>query len=230
MKAAHNRHPHVPFFIAGKEISLEDVRLALAKLSDRLYEHPETVFVLTNLNYADAPWLTFPAAHSQAAIWHEVGLKGSDAHAFDQQIAQLEPFLADAWAAGVNPKTGNPSYKQPVVLILYREDHKFILNSSIPRRDSAAANYDLVIASQPFRARASLDFKVKRVLIPLMKSLGLGGRLISIQSHGNDPAQEIVEKVWPGDSPFIHDRHMIFAGLKKELADKASDFIFEEDF
>jgi hypothetical protein len=71
------------------------------------------------------------------------------------------------------------------------------------------ASYDLVIASQPYRARASLDFKAKRVIAPLARALGPGGRLIAIHSHGNDPGQEIIQKVWPGDNPFIHDRHEI---------------------
>ena len=57
MRAMHDRFPHTPFYVVGKEISLEDVRLALQKMSDRFFEHPATVLVLTNLAYADAPWL-----------------------------------------------------------------------------------------------------------------------------------------------------------------------------
>ena len=48
----------LPFYVAGKEFSLEDVRLTLDKVPDRLFEHPATVFVLTNMYYAEAPWLT----------------------------------------------------------------------------------------------------------------------------------------------------------------------------
>ena len=46
-----------PFYVVGKEISLEDVRLTLEKLPDRFVEHPQTVVVLTNMNYGEAPWL-----------------------------------------------------------------------------------------------------------------------------------------------------------------------------
>src|SRR5499427_9495005 len=35
MRAMHDRFPHTPFYVVGKEISLEDVRLALQKMSDR---------------------------------------------------------------------------------------------------------------------------------------------------------------------------------------------------
>ena len=57
MRAMHDRFPTMPFYVVGKEISLEDVRLALQKMADRFFEHPATVLVLTNLDYADAPWL-----------------------------------------------------------------------------------------------------------------------------------------------------------------------------
>src|SRR3954464_7541002 len=42
MRAMHDRFPHTPFYVVGKEISLEDVRLALQKMSDRFFEHPAT--------------------------------------------------------------------------------------------------------------------------------------------------------------------------------------------
>src|ERR1700754_977057 len=58
LRAMHSRFPHMPFYVAGKELSLEDVRLTLEKVPDRLFEHPATVFVLTNMYYAEAPWLT----------------------------------------------------------------------------------------------------------------------------------------------------------------------------
>ena len=34
-----------------------------------------------------------------------------------------------AHRAGVSAKTGNPVYERPVVLVLYRADHKFLLNA-----------------------------------------------------------------------------------------------------
>src|SRR5437773_10953207 len=58
MRAMHDRYPTMPFYIVGKEISLEDVRLALEKVPDRFFEHPATVLVMTNMHYSEAPWLT----------------------------------------------------------------------------------------------------------------------------------------------------------------------------
>ena len=203
LRATHDRFPHTPFYIVGKEISLEDVRLALQKMSDRFFEHPATVLVLTNLAYADAPWLAVKSLIAASSlVWHEVPLAGNSAYRFEQQITDLVPFLSQNWKAGVSPKTGNPVYERPVVLVLYREDHKFLLDPIIPRPGGTVANYDLVIASQPYRARASLDFKAKRVIAPLARAIGPGGRLIGIHSHGHDPGMEIIQKVWPGDNPF----------------------------
>jgi hypothetical protein len=227
MRAMHDRFPTTPFYIVGKEISLEDVRLTLQKMADRFHEHPATVVVLTNLNYADAPWLAVKSLSAASSmVWHELRLQGSNAYRFDAQISELEPFLGDAWKAGVNPKTGNPMYERPVVLVIYREDHKFLLEPMLPRPGGTMAGYDLVIASQPYRARASLDFKVKRVIAPLARALGPGGRLIAIQSHGNDPGHEVVQKVWPGDNPFLHDRHQILKAAKQELGSAGRELNF----
>ena len=63
-----------------------------------------------------------------------------------------------------------------MVLVIYREDHRFLLDPIIPKPGGTLANYDLVIASQPYRARASLDFKAKRVIGPLARALGPGGQ------------------------------------------------------
>src|SRR5580765_5117611 len=227
MRAMHDRFPHTPFYVVGKEISLEDVRLALQKMSDRFFEHPATVLVLTNLAYADAPWLAVKSLSAASSmVWHEVPLAGDSAYRFEQQITDLVPFLSQNWKAGVSAKTGNPVYERPVVLVLYREDHKFLLDPIIPRPGGTVANYDLVIASQPYRARASLDFKAKRVIAPLSRALGPGGRLIAIHSHGNDPGMEIIQKVWPGDNPFIHDRHQIMKAVKQELGPAGRDLNF----
>ena len=71
----------------GKEISLEDVRLTLEKLPDRLIEHPASVIVVTNLYYAESPWLA-PADPSRAGEmnWIELGLGGGSAQEFGEQL------------------------------------------------------------------------------------------------------------------------------------------------
>jgi hypothetical protein len=217
----------MPFYVVGKEISLEDIRLTLQKMADRFVEHPATALVLTNLAYADAPWLHVKSMSAASSlVWHELPLTGTSAHRFESQITDLEPFLAENWKAGVSPKTGNPVYERPVVLVIYREDHKFLLDPILPRPGGTQASYDLVIASQPYRARASLDFKAKRVIAPLARAIGPGGRLIGIHSPGHDPGMEIIDKVWPGDNPFTHDRHQILKAAKHELGPAGRELNF----
>jgi hypothetical protein len=98
MRAMHDRFPHMPFYLAGKEISLEDVRLTLQKMSDRFFEHPATVLVLTNLAYADAPWLAVKSVNAASSlVWHELPLTGNSAHQFEKQIISLgRPMSARA--------------------------------------------------------------------------------------------------------------------------------------
>src|SRR5262245_28929288 len=227
MRSLHARFPTMPLYVVVKEISYEDVRLMLEKMADRLFEHPATVLVVTNLYYAEAPWLTPRSVTSaQGLIWKDVALSGNTAHGFAEQIGSLEGFLAEHWRAGISPKTGNPVYMRPVVLTLRREDHSFLLDPIMPRPGRVMADYDLVIASQPYRARVSVEFKASKVITPLVKSLRPGGRLIGIHSHGKDPGIEIIDQVWPNDDPFKTDRYAILRQIKHELGGAARHFNF----
>jgi SAM-dependent methyltransferase len=227
LRATHQRYPTLPFYVVGKEISLEDIRLSLETLPDRLVEHPASVFVFTNLHYREAPWLMPLDVNKAAALnWKEVELDGTSAFEFGQQLEALDEHLVDAWQATTSQKTGNPLYVRPSVLILYRKDHKFLLDSVIPRRGTTCADYDLVIASQPWRARMDAGFKAKFVLSPLTRALRPGGRLLAVQSAGNDIGLEIVQQVWPGEDPFQVNRHDLLKALKDELGNEARDYNF----
>ena len=86
-----------------------------------------------------------------------------------------------------------PIYERPVVLVLYREDHRFLLDSMIPRPGRTEANFDLIIASQPYRAKSSVNFRAKRIIAPLARALA--GRRAADRyplpwagsRHGDDP-------------------------------------------
>ncbi|MGH9521254.1 MAG: hypothetical protein ACRD3E_01840, partial [Terriglobales bacterium] len=71
-------------------------------------------------------------------------------------------------------------YVRPSVLVVYRRDHGFLLDSVIPKPGRTLEGYDLVLASQPWRARMGAEFKVRRVLAPLVRSLAPGGRLLAV--------------------------------------------------
>jgi SAM-dependent methyltransferase len=228
LRAMHRKYERMPFLIAGKEISLEDVRLTLDKMPDRFLEHPEMVFAFTNISYADAPWLqpSNPEA-AKTMVWKEVALKGTTTADFEQQILELQPFLAQNWKTKVSEKTGSMIPETPTTVILYREDCRFLLDRVIPRKNERSADYDLILASQPFRLRAPTKFKAGRVLAPLARALGPGGRLLGIHSAGNDPGIEIVQKIWPGEDPFIVSRRELLDATKDAMGADASKFRFD---
>jgi hypothetical protein len=110
------------------------------------------------------------------------------------------------------------------VLVIYRDDQKFLLDAVIPRPGCIFESYDLVLASQPWRARMSAEFKAQKVLAPLARSLSPGGRLLAVQSYGEDPALEIIRNCWPDEKPFQVGRHQLLSALKAELARDAREF------
>jgi hypothetical protein len=227
MRQMHQRFPHVPFLVVGKEISLEDVRLSLEKMADRLFEHPATVLVATNMYYTEAPSLVPRTLQGAASLnWIECPLKGDSSHDFYEQITALHTKLAEGWRVKASAKTGNPLYVRPSVVVLYREDHKFLLEQIIPKPAHTAPEYDLIIASQPYRARMSIEFKAEKVLAPLASALAPGGRLIGIHSHGNDPGLEIIRRVWPGEDPFKTNRHDLLKALKRALGKTHRDLAY----
>jgi hypothetical protein len=227
MRSMHREFPTVPFLVIAKEISLEDVRLGLGKLPDRFHEHPSTVFVVTNLNYAEAPQLMPREVQAAAAFnWQEVRLTGKSTDEYADQIEKLGASLALGWQTRPSARTGNPVFVRPSVLVIYREDHKFMLENVIPRPGRTIDGFDAILASQPWRARNSAQFKAQRILAPLARNLAPGGRLIAIQSCGKDPGLEIIQQVWPGEQPFKVDRHQLVRALKEQLGRESREFMF----
>ena len=207
LREMHRRFPTLPFYVVGKEISLEDTRLSLDKMADRFHEHPATVLVVTNMYYTEAPWLAPNAVSAATSLaWHEVALTGGTAAEFSEQITALEPLLTRVWQARHSPKTGNPVYERPAAIVIYREDFRFLLDDVVPRQGRARADYDLVIASQPYRARVPVAFKAARVVTPLARALRPGGRLLGVHSCGRDPGLDIIRKIWPDEDPFQTSR------------------------
>jgi len=217
MRRMHRVFTHIPWLVVGKEISIEDVRIALGRMPDRLYEHPETVVVVTNMNYREAPSLAPSGDKSTDLTWIEAPLEGGTADDFGGQIHGLFDRLAHAWEVVTSPKTGNPLYARPSVLVLYRKDREFLLKNVIPRQGESGGVYDLIVASQPYRARTSVERKVGMVLVPLARSIAPGGRMVVVHAHGDDPGLEIIRNVWPGEDPFQTGRAELIAQAKRQL-------------
>ena len=233
MRQMHCKFPTVPFYVVGKEISMEDTRLTLSELADRFSEHPQTVVVLTNMFYAESPWLYPRSGKNQAKLkWWNIPLKGHSAHEFGEQIEELDPILTEGWQTVSSKKTGNPIYRNPSVIVLYREDHEFVLNDVIPKNTGAKqrADYDFVLAAQPYRSRQTAEFKGQKILAPLARSLGVDGRMVVVQSTGHDPGMEIIRKIWPLEEPFTTPRHTLIKELDRQLNGEHEDRPDDPDY
>ena len=220
LRHLHHEMPTVPAVVVGKEFSMEDARLTLSTFPGRLAEHPETVFVLTNMAYSEAPSLWPRSETNQADVqWWEVPLEGTTGHEFQQQISDLENKLDAGWQTKTSEKTGNQVYAKPSVIVLYRKDRAFALHDLIPRNIGSPQphGYDLVLCAQPWRSRTPAQGKVKTVLAPCARALNPKGRLVVIQSTGHDPGMEIIRRIWPEDEPFATPRAMLMAELDRQM-------------
>jgi len=223
----HHRFPDLPLLLVAKEASHEDVRLGLEKMPDRFHEHPRTVLALTNLFYSEAPALWPNSSAMQAQLdWRVAPLDGASAYEFEQQMREMEPDIQEWWQTKPSPRSGNPVYVRPSVLVIYRRDQEAALGGVIPEQGDAAREYDLVIAAQPFRARLDAATKARTVLVPLAASLAPDGLAVVIQSTGKDPGMEVIRDVWPGENPFHTPRQELLRELKIQLGDSRPDLRF----
>jgi len=220
LRAMHDRFPEIPFLAAAKEISMEDVRLGLEKMADRFAEHPQMVLVITNMRYAEAAQLYPKNPDEQANLkrW-DIALKGTTAKHFDSQLRDLTDIVRDGWQTRPSPKTGNPLYVNPSMIVLYREDQKFALDAVIPDKKPLDTGFDMIMCAQPYRSRTPAEKKVKTVLAPMASSLSVNGRMIVVQSTGYDPGMEIVRSIWPSEIPFPTPRHDIIEALRQEMGE-----------
>src|SRR4029450_5052755 len=104
-------------------------------------------------------------------VWHMLRLRGNSSYEYVEQVEALGPVLTQGWQTRPSAKTGNPMVVRPTALVLYREDHEFMLDAVIPKPGRPPLQYDFVLASQPWRARMSAKFKAEKVLAPLPRRL-----------------------------------------------------------
>ncbi|MDB5682831.1 MAG: hypothetical protein JWM75_529 [Sphingomonas bacterium] len=229
LRGVHRRYPWLPLYVVAKEISAENVRLMLERMPDRFQEHPATVLVVTNLNYAHAPWLMpgSPVAAS-AMVWEEVGLTGDKAGDFEEAIAGLQSFVERNWQVEISPGSGHPLPRTPAVLVLYRRDQRFVLDSILPRRGAARADFDLAVLSHAYRARSPIAFKATTIVAPLVRALRRNGRLMGVQAYGHDPGMEIIREIWPSEEPFVHGREALMREVATALGADARRYHFHE--
>ena len=229
LRDLHHRFATVPMLVVAKEISMEDVRIGLDKMVDRFCEHPSTVLVLTNLNYSDCRLMPYNVASANAMNWQEIKLEGAMSYGYKQQLESLHPLFAHGWETQTSKTSGNPLFKRPSVVVIYRQDHQILLDAVIPRPGMQNWYFDFVLASQPWRARTSARFKAEKIVAPLARALAPGGRMLVIQSCGKDPAEEVIHEFWPEEQPFPVNRHAIIGELRNVLGRDTRHFKIREE-
>ncbi len=217
LRRLHRRFPTVPWLVVGKEIGIEDVRLTLDKLPERFMEHPHMAVAITYMNNGEATGIRSRDPDSPAT-WIELALSGGSTEEFEIQISEVLPRIARLWKVRTSPRTGNPVPDQRTDVVIYRKDLALALDRIIPRPDDAGHDYDLIIDSQPYRARSTAMTKVRNVIAPLARALAPGGRQIVVQSYGRDAGMEVIHGIWPGENPFMTPRNMLLAASEQILA------------
>ena len=221
IRSCHKEFPTIPFLVFAKEISMEDVRIGIEKLPHIFVEHPNTVFVVTNLHYSEAMNLESKNKAKQKKInWDLVKLKGKTSFEFFSQLNKLDKLLQKNWQVERHPVSGNPTYKKPSALIIHREDHHFSLDHIIPKKNKTKESFDLILASQPYRSRISARKKNEYVICPMINALSKNGKLIVVHSCGNDPGQELINKIWSKEKPFPSLAKEICLDLKRNFDTK----------
>jgi hypothetical protein len=226
LRAVHANYPNIPIQVVIKGWSLEDLRNTMGRMVDRLAEHPLTVLILTNLYTREAVQLKKTAAEGpQDLSWQDVGLNGDRSYDYQQQVADLFPKLANEWVM-VQGEDDFPVYTKPSVVIIYRADHKAGLAHLIPEQGKAHLQFDYCFLSHPFLHSHTMRFRIEYILDPVIRHLAPGGRVKVVQSLGQDPAHEIVQRVWPDQSLKSVSRHDIISELRKYLRFDQKDLAF----
>lgn len=226
LRALHALYPDIPVQVVIKGWGLEDLRNTMSRMVDRLAEHPRTVFVMTNLYTREAVQLektTNDTPHDLS--WHEVAFGGTRAYDFQKQMGGLFNELAPEWYV-VPGKDNLPVYARPSVVCFYREDQKKALGPLIPQRGKADLAFDYAFLNHPFLHSHTMTFRTEYVLRPVVEHLAPAGMMKVVQSLGDDPAHDIVRRVWPDQPVKAVSRHDIISALRKSLGGQQREYSF----
>ena len=99
-------------------------------------------------------------------------------------------------------------------MVIYRKDHEYALDQIIPSIDNSINEFDLVMVSQAYRSRASVEKKVNLVVKPMIDLIAKNGKLAIFHSCGDDPGLEAITKLWPDENPFPNKGEDMMQHLK----------------
>ena len=195
IKTFHKYHPYTSLLITGKEISYEDLKNTLEKMPDRFVEHPNLLVTMTNVKFAELGHIeSSNKIKGKNVKSYTLVLKEDNSFDFNAQMNKLNSFIKKYWGIEIDNKS-RTSYANPCIIRIYREDHKRYIEPFIDN-DYKNNNYDLIIASQAYRAASEVRTKVNNVIAPLMRLLNKSGKLLITHSCGGDTVEKILKIAW----------------------------------
>ena len=215
IKSFHRYHPYTSLLITGKEISYEDLKNTLEKMPDRFVEHPNLMITMTNVKFAELGLIeTSKKIKNKKVKEFNLILKSDNSFDFHSQITgnALGNFIKKNWGIEIDSKS-RTSYSNPCIIRVYREDHEKHFKQFV-KNDYKNNNYDLIIASQAYRAASSVGVKVKNVIGPLMRLLNKSGKLLVTHSIGGESIQKILKMAFKDKEAFPNTAKDIIDYLK----------------
>ncbi len=215
IKSFHKYHPYSSLLITGKEISYEDLKNTLEKMPDRFVEHPNLLITMTNVKFSELGFIENSNKIKDKKVKEfNLVLKSNNSFDFNSQITGnlLGNFVKKNWGIEIDKKD-RTSYSCPCIIRVYRKDNekhlKKFLNNNYKNN-----NYDLIIASQAYRAASSVNVKVKNVIGPLMRLLNKSGKLLITHSIGGGSVQKVLKLAFKDKEAFPNKAKDIIEHLK----------------
>ena len=222
VKSFHRYHPYTSLLITGKEVSYEDLKNTLDKTPDRFVEHPNLLITMSNVKFSELGSIeSSNKIRDKRVKKFNLVLKSDNSYDFNSQIsgAKLGNFIKKNWGIEIDNR-GRTSYSSPCIIRIYREDNERHLKQFLGN-DYKNNKYDLIVASQAYRAASSVKVKVNNVIGPLMRLLNKSGKLIVTHSCGGESVQKILKLAFK-------DREA-FPNIAKDIIEYLKDNPFGEN-
>ena len=196
-------------------------------MPDRFVEHPNLMVTMTNVKFAELGQIESAKKIKNKSVKKlTLVLKADNSFDFNEQINGMGNFIKKYWGIEIDSKD-RTSYSHPCLIRIYREDHKRYLEPFI-NNDYENNNYDLIIASQAYRAISSTITKVSNVIAPLMRLLNVSGKLLVTHSCGDDSVEKILKQAWSDRDPFPVKAKEIIEYLKNNPVGENTRFTYSK--
>ena len=215
IKSFHKCHPYTSLLITGKEISYEDLKNTLEKTPDRFVEHPNLLITMTNVKFSELGSVEGSKKIKGKKVREfNLALKNNNSFDFNSQITGrfLGNFIKKNWGIEIDKK-GSTSYSNPCIIRIYREDNEKHLKKFL-KNDYKNNNYDLIVASQSYRAAAPVKTKVNNVIGPLIGLLNKSGKLLVTHTCGGESINKILKLAFKDKEFFPNTAKDIIEYLK----------------